>query len=96
MDKERKMFLNFITDLYGKDYISMSSRMLFGAYKDKKGKTRIGLHSEDGFTKESKIYLQKILNETDRDSSFQNRWLTSMASSSDIINQLAYMAKAAA
>lgn len=96
IDKERKMFLNFITDLYGKDYISMSSRMLFGAYKDKKGKTRIGLHNEAGFTKESKIYLQKILNETDRDSSFQNRWLTSMASSSDIINQLAYMAKAAA
>ena len=96
IEKERDMFLTFLTDMYGEDYITRSAKMLYGSYTDENNQKHFGLHKTEEETIETSVYFKRLLNDLDVDSSWQNRWLVSMANSSDVINQMVYLTKATA
>ena len=75
LKKERQLYLSFLKDIYGKDYIDRASRVLFNFKNFKLEKVSGGQES-----------LYKMMESLDRDDNFMNRWLASMADSSDIIN----------
>lgn len=96
IEKERDMFLTFLTDMYGEDYITRSAKMLYGSYTDENNQRHFGLHKTEEETVETSAYFKRLLNDLDVDSSWQNRWLVSMANSNDVINQMVYLTKATA
>ena len=75
LKKERQLYLSFLKDIYGKDYIDRASRVLFNFKSFKLEKVSGEQES-----------LYKMMESLDRDDNFMNRWLASMADSSDIIN----------
>jgi len=85
LKKERKLYLSFLKDMYGGEYVERAARVVFNF--NKMGLKRVA---------ESREYLSKAMESLDRDDSFMNRYIASMANSSDIINQLAYKTKASA
>lgn len=85
LKKERKLYLSFLKDIYGGEYVERAARVVFNF--NKRGLERVA---------ESREYLSKAMESLDRDDNFMNRYITSMANSSDIINQLAYKTKASA
>ena len=85
LKKERKLYLSFLKDMYGGEYVERAARVVFNF--NKRGLERVA---------ESREYLSKAMESLDRDDNFMNRYITSMANSSDIINQLAYKTKASA
>lgn len=85
LKKERQLYLSFLKDIYGKEYIDRASRVLFNFKNFKLEKVSGGQES-----------LYKMMESLDRDDNFMNRWLASMADSSDIINQLVYKTKMSA
>lgn len=85
LKKERKLYLSFLKDIYGNEYIDRASRVLFNFNKFKLERVA-----------ESRESIEKAMETLDRDDDFMNRFIASMADSSDIINQLAYKTKASA
>lgn len=85
LKKERKLYLSFLKDMYGGEYVERAARVVFNF--NKMGLERVA---------ESREYLSKAMESLDRDDNFMNRYIASMANSSDIINQLAYKTKASA
>ncbi len=85
LKKERKLYLSFLKDMYGGEYVERAARVVFNFNKRKLEKVA-----------ESREYLSKAMESLDRDDDFMNRYIASMANSSDIINQLAYKTKASA
>ena len=85
LKKERKLYLSFLKDMYGGEYVERAARVVFNF--NKRGLERVA---------ESREYLSKAMESLDRDDNFMNRYIASMANSSDIINQLAYKTKASA
>lgn len=85
LKKERQLYFSFLKDIYGKEYIDRASRVLFDFKKFKLQKVP---------RSEESIY--KMMESLERDDNFMNRWLASMADSSDIINQLVYKTKQSA
>nr|DAN88752.1 MAG TPA: hypothetical protein [Bacteriophage sp.] len=85
LKKERKLYLSFLKDMYGGEYVERAARVVFNFNKRKLEKVA-----------ESREYLLKAMESLDRDDNFMNRYIASMANSSDIINQLAYKTKASA
>lgn len=85
LKKEKKLYLSFLKDIYGGEYVERAARVVFNF--NKRGLERVA---------ESREYLSKAIESLDRDDNFMNRYIASMANSSDIINQLAYKAKASA
>lgn len=85
LNKEKKLFLASLVDIYGKDYIDRASRVLFD-FKSHK------LKRIEGKREQLSDYLKAL----DEDENFLSRYLSSIADSSDIINQLAYKTKASA
>lgn len=85
LKKERKLYLSFLKDMYGGEYVERAARVVFNFNKRKLERVA-----------ESREYLSKAMESLDRDDNFMNRYITSMANSSDIINQLAYKTKASA
>lgn len=82
---QRKLFLVFLKDVYGSDYVDRASRVLFNRKKFRL--ERIEAES---------MSIERAMTMLDEDDNFMNRYIASMANSSDIINQLAYKARAAA
>lgn len=85
LKKERKLYLSFLKDIYGSEYVERAARVVFNFNKVKLERVAA-----------SREYLSKAMESLDSDDSFMNRYIASMANSSDIINQLAYKAKASA
>lgn len=85
LKKERKLYLSFLKDIYGSEYVERAARVVFNFNKVKLERVA-----------KSREYLSKAMESLDRDDSFMNRYIASMANSSDIINQLAYKTKASA
>lgn len=85
LKKERKLYLSFLKDIYGSEYVERAARVVFNFNK-----------MELERVAESREYLSKAMESLDRDDNFMNRYIASMANSSDIINQLAYKTKASA
>ena len=85
LKKERKLYLSFLKDMYGGEYVERAARVVFNFNKRKLERVA-----------ESREYLSKAMESLDRDDNFMNRYIASMANSSDIINQLAYKTKASA
>lgn len=85
LKKERKLYLSFLKDMYGGEYVERAARVVFNFNKGKLERAA-----------ESREYLSKAMESLDKDDNFMNRYIASMADSSDIINQLAYKAKASA
>lgn len=85
LKKERKLYLSFLKDMYGGEYVERAARVVFNFNKIKLERVA-----------ESREYLLKAMESLDRDDNFMNRYIASMANSSDIINQLAYKTKASA
>ena len=85
LKKERKLYLSFLKDMYGGEYVERAARVVFNFNKGKLERVA-----------ESREYLSKAMESLDKDDNFMNRYIASMADSSDIINQLAYKAKASA
>ena len=85
LKKERKLYLSFLKDMYGGEYVERAARVVFN-FKEKKLEKLAA----------SKEYLSRALETLDEDDNFMNRYIASMADSSDIINQLAYKTKTAA
>ena len=85
LKKEKKLYLSFLKDMYGGEYVERAARVVFNF--NKMGLERVA---------KSREYLSKAMESLDRDDSFMNRYIASMANSSDIINQLAYKTKASA
>lgn len=85
LKKEKKLYLSFLKDIYGGEYVERAARVVFNFNKVKLERVA-----------ESREYLEKAIESLDRDDNFMNRYIASMANSSDIINQLAYKAKASA
>ena len=85
LKKEKKLYLSFLRDIYGGEYVERAARVVFNFNKVKLERVA-----------ESREYLEKAIESLDRDDNFMNRYIASMANSSDIINQLAYKAKASA
>lgn len=107
--KEKGLFLNFLRGIYGDDYIHRAARMVFvpvspssPSSKSKNVKEFLqkvwkeGINFE-GFKLEKRqaeiISIDNLITILDKDDNMMNRWLASMADSSDIANQLAYKAK---
>lgn len=84
LKKERKMFLAFVEDIYGSAYVHRAARVLFSWKR--------GLHKEEA----SYYSIERALERLEEDDNFVQRYLMSMADSSDIVNQMIYKAKAAA
>lgn len=85
LKKERKLYLSFLKDMYGGEYVERAARVVFNFNKRKLERVA-----------ESREYLSKAMESLDEDDNFMNRYIASMANSSDIINQLAYKTKASA
>lgn len=85
LKKERKLYLAFLKDMYGSEYVERAARVVFNFNKRKLERVA-----------ESREYLSRAMETLDRDDNFMNRYIASMADSSDIINQLAYKTKASA
>ena len=85
LKKERKLYLSFLKDIYGSEYVERAARVVFNFNKVKLERVAA-----------SREYISKAMESLDSDDSFMNRYIASMANSSDIINQLAYKAKASA
>lgn len=85
LKKERKLYLSFLKDMYGGEYVERAARVVFNFNKRKLERVA-----------ESREYLSRAMESLDRDDNFMNRYIASMANSSDIINQLAYKTKASA
>ena len=84
-DTQRELYLTFLKEIYGKDYIEKTRKILFdiSSFKVKRQDAQ-------------KIPLKKVVDELSDDETFMSRWLSSMADSNDALNQLAYKAKASA
>lgn len=85
LKKERKLYLSFLKDMYGGEYVERAARVVFNFNKRKLERVA-----------ESREYLSKAMESLDEDDNFMDRYIASMANSSDIINQLAYKTKASA
>lgn len=85
LKKERKLYLAFLKDIYGSEYVERAARVVFNFNKWKLERVS-----------ESKESLSRALQYLDKDDNFMDRYIASMANSSDIINQLAYKARATA
>ena len=80
------MFLNYLTEFYGKDYVERSARVVFNLKHSEPGKPSEPLIKKIG---SEKVSLSEALQYLNNDISFLNRWVTSMADNPDIIGQLA-------
>lgn len=85
LKKEKKLYLSFLKDMYGGEYVERAARVVFNFSKVKLERVAA-----------SREYLSRAMESLDRDDNFMNRYIASMANSSDIINQLVYKAKASA
>lgn len=85
LEKQRKLYSVFLQNFYGEAYVERASRVLFDTKSFKLKRVEGG-----------KEYFEDLLTDTDTDDNMLSRWLSSMADSTDLINQLAYKAKSAA
>ena len=85
INKQKALYLNFLKDLYGEEYVMRSDRVLFNSKTFKLERVKGGPE-----------YLSRLLETFDSDENLLSRYFSSMSDSADIINQLAYKAKAAA
>lgn len=85
LKKQRKLYLKFLQDVYGGKYVERAARVVF--HKEGMSLERL---------ERSRESIERMLESLDEDDGFMCRYLASMADSSDIINQIAYKAKAAA
>lgn len=89
LKKQRMLYLSYLQDMYGSEYIERAARVLFDPKKFK-------LYRVDATKISSKKYLEQCMQLLEEDDSLLTRWLASMSNSTDYINQLAYKTKQAA
>lgn len=85
IDKEYNLFLKYLTEFYGKDYVMRAGRMVFNFNSDPHQAKEPLLK----YIGSQKVKLSQALSKLDHDISFLDRWMTSMANNPDIIGQLA-------
>ena len=82
---ENKMFLRYLQEFYGKDYVHRAARVVFNFKKSKPGQPKEpwlkALHDEN-------VSLSDALTYLNNDISFMDRHLTSMANNPDIVGQM--------
>lgn len=82
LEKEREFFANFLEDSYGSEFVKQGKRAVFNwSNRHKKGRHIVEFVDGD-------VSIRDVLEATEHDESLFDRFLGSMANSSDVVNQI--------